>query len=324
METNDSNHPSPEISGIEQATRALVRAKEDGCALLILTGAGMSVASGVPVFRHADGTMSAEFLAFLDAYNQARERHNLSPADDWFEFSVSDMFRTETAVQAWAYWKWRILRARIAPGDDYQYLDRIMASFEKENCFVITSNCDGLHRSFVDPDNQLQEIHGSLAKLQCSGKCCQELWDCDDDFVRRLQDNKDSKDWVPMCPNCQTHCLRPNVMIFNDRTLVHSILAEQQRRRDNFLRRNPRYIVLEIGAGVVVSSIRQKAEYYAEAGQGVGLVRINPSASECQKVSRWLQNSSSHNNDNKIKYWPVVAKAADALAPLAYALEQSD
>ena len=43
-----------------------------GGGLLVMTGAGMSVQSGVPVFRNSDGSMSKDFLRFLVSYNKAR------------------------------------------------------------------------------------------------------------------------------------------------------------------------------------------------------------------------------------------------------------
>ena len=69
------------------AARLLESVKHDGGGLLILTGAGMSVKSGVPVFRGADGSMSPEFLKFLGDYNAARRAAGLREASDWFGFS---------------------------------------------------------------------------------------------------------------------------------------------------------------------------------------------------------------------------------------------
>jgi hypothetical protein len=98
------------------AAARLRQVRDSGGCLLVLTGAGMSVSSGVPVFRGArkiafflshfiakndinlprqardkhnefrretascagdDGSMSADFLRFLDAYNAARRRNGL-------------------------------------------------------------------------------------------------------------------------------------------------------------------------------------------------------------------------------------------------------
>jgi len=296
---------------IQKALDALLRAKASGSGLLVLTGAGMSVASGVPVFRHADGSMSEDFLRFLRNYNRARERHGLQPADDWFQFSVPEMFRHETAREAWAYWRWRILRARVPPWEDYQQLDRIMNCFGKENCFVITSNCDGLHRTFLEASRQIHEIHGSLSKLQCSGSCTEELWNADEKFIERLEKEPE---WVPMCPKCNSRCLRPNVVIFGDDSIVYSALREQSNNLDAFLWTfKKQIVVVEIGAGVVVPSIRYMAEEHARGISSIGLVRINPSEDECETVNDELQRRG--------KYWPIVAKSIDALRSLADGME---
>ena len=47
--------------------------------------------SGVPMFRHSDGSMSSEFLGYLDSFNRARRQAGLCEVRDWFEFSVLDM-----------------------------------------------------------------------------------------------------------------------------------------------------------------------------------------------------------------------------------------
>jgi hypothetical protein len=39
-------------------------------------------------------------------------------------------------LQAWAYWRWRILRAVVTPAEDYQQLMRLIAYFGPERCFV--------------------------------------------------------------------------------------------------------------------------------------------------------------------------------------------
>ena len=96
----------------------------------------MSVSSGVPVFRGADGSMSAEFLRFLEDFNCARTRHGLEPVDDWSEFSVAEMFQKETEKEAWAYWRWRTLRALVTPAKDYHQLMQIIECFGSERCFV--------------------------------------------------------------------------------------------------------------------------------------------------------------------------------------------
>ena len=214
------------------AAQILSNVIQSGGRLLVLTGAGMSVSSGVPVFRAADGTMSEDFLHFLRNYNIARTANGLEEADDWFSFSVPEMFRKETEKEAWAYWKWRITRSVVEPAEDYNILNTIMGRFGKECTFVKTSNCDMLHeRSGVD-GNRIHEIHGSLGRLQCSNKCSDKMYPMNAAFVNKLSTETD---YVPRCIECNEACLRPNVMIFGDNKLVHKELQAQENRFQQFI-----------------------------------------------------------------------------------------
>ena len=61
-----------QFATVESASDALIDVRNRDGALLILTGAGMSVQSGVPVFRNADGSMSAAFTAYLNSFNEGK------------------------------------------------------------------------------------------------------------------------------------------------------------------------------------------------------------------------------------------------------------
>eukprot|EP00729_Bicosta_minor_P005388 gene5388-4616_t len=161
---------------VGKAARALSKLKAGGGKLFILTGAGMSVQSGVPVFRMSDGSMSPDFLKFLGDFNLARRKAGLAEADDWFSFSVPEMFEKATEKEAWAYWRWRILRADVEPSQDYVQLMRIANWFGKGNYFITTSNCDQLHVKAGAPAESLYEIHGTVSKVQCANQCCDDLW----------------------------------------------------------------------------------------------------------------------------------------------------
>lgn len=359
-------------SNLKYACKILREAQRSGAGLMILSGAGLSVQSGVPVFRMADGSMSADFLKFLGDYNAARKKHGLEEASSWFSFSVPEMFRAETALEAWQYWRWRMLRALVQPAEDYQQLNKIIAAFGTDRVFALTSNCDMLHVSAGLPEENIFEIHGSLGYLQCSRPCDQTLYPVDESFLLRL---RDEPLWVPMCPECKTHCLRPNVMIFGDYALVDRRLDEQEERFQQFkkqylnkdnTRKNtssssntcnsapPAAVVLEIGAGRVVSSIRRYGESLglvdinsngAGVGSGGGLIRINPSTSECQHMELGVLSSNNNNHsdtDNDTttdaardcsreedllrpqlasKYFPLNKKANEALTAICLELD---
>ena len=46
------------------------------------------------------------------------------------------MFRKETEKEAWAYGRWRMLRAQVQPADDYMQLMRLVEYFGPERCFI--------------------------------------------------------------------------------------------------------------------------------------------------------------------------------------------
>ena len=330
-------------TNVAHASERIRAVKESGGGLMVLTGAGMSVSSGVPVFRSADGTMSPDFLGFLGDYNAARKAAGLREAADWFDFSVPGMFRKETEKEAWAYWRWRILRARVAPAPDYAHLMRIAAYFGPANVFVTTSNCDLLHVAAGVPKDKVLEIHGSLGRVQCSAYCTDTMWDVDDTFVARLAAEPA---WVPRCTACGRACLRPNVMIFSDDMLVGTELEQQEDNSEAFLARfepaagtaatttatatatasgaaaTSNLVVLEIGAGTVVPSIRTTAE--GLGATAAALVRVNPSASECadlQTSTLWLALSGAAQGagagDADTRYFPLVGTSSSALAAIA-------
>lgn len=305
---SDFSHAAPVDETLQQACTAIAKARDQGAALIVYTGAGMSVLSGVPVFRGADGTMSADFLKYLSSFNAARRRAGLDEVTDWFNFSVPSMFQPETAKEAWDYWKWRTLRAIVEPSSDYRSLGQLISYFRNKT-FVQTSNCDQLHVKDGLSPLQVYEIHGSLGHLQCAGPCCRELWPADNDFIFRL---RTEPDWIPMCPRDCGRCLRPNVMIFEDDALIDTVINAQHQRFADFLEScQDNYIVLEIGGGVVVPSIRSHAE--KDGRKGLGLVRINPSKTECSTFQ-------SPEGVPQEMYWPLPLKGVDALGRIVDAL----
>lgn len=80
-------------------------------------------------------------------------------------------------------------------------------------------------------------------------------------------------------------------MTFNDYALVEQRVDAQAARFETFLEQflhaktrlpSAPAMVLEIGAGKVVSSIRQYRD--SLEAEGSGIIRINPSSSECEEL----------------------------------------
>ena len=112
----------------------------------VLTGAGMSAASGVPTFRGAGGlwkTYRAEDLATPQAF--ARD-----PAMVW----------------EWYDWR-RQLIAACAPNAGHRVLARWSA--ERTGMQLVTQNVDGLHERAGT--RHVLRLHGSIWHLRCLQAC---------------------------------------------------------------------------------------------------------------------------------------------------------
>jgi len=205
---------------------------------------------------------------------------------------------------------------------------------------VTTSNCDGLHINAGMPKNQVWEIHGALDKLQCAAHCNTSFTPVTRPFLNKLKSDEAKRQLVvPRCPKpkCDS-CLRPNVMIFGDNMLVGSYLEKQEAAFEKWKARykletparsvegsitnystsewisstvDSNWVVIEIGAGTQVPSIRFKASSYG--GKSWGLIRVNPSEGECQGETTLTKVG---------KYIPLVSRSDAALSSLRTALEE--
>ena len=78
------------------------------------------------------------------------------------------------------------------------------------------------------------------------------------------------------------------------------------------------WAVLEIGAGVVVPSIRRMA--HEEGNESDCFIRVNPSADECRDVGSFFLGSPSTRIEGRLcssNYFPLQARSEAALAALS-------
>jgi NAD-dependent deacetylase len=114
--------------------------------VVVLTGAGISAESGVPVFRGAGGL-----------WRQFRPE----------ELATPEAFARQPDV-VWEWYLWR--RARIAAAQPNAGHDTI-ARWQRERGGVtlLTQNVDGLHARAGSPPPI--ELHGNLWRVRCAGNC---------------------------------------------------------------------------------------------------------------------------------------------------------
>ncbi|MFZ2087398.1 MAG: NAD-dependent deacylase [Desulfobaccales bacterium] len=146
--------------------------------LVVLTGAGISVESGVPTFRGPEGL--------------------------WRSFRPEDLATPQAFHQdprlVWEWYDWRrSLIAQARPNPGHAALARLEARLP--DFLLITQNVDGLHR--LAGSRQMVEIHGSIWEVRCLS--CGAL----------REDRRVPIPILPLCASCGG-LLRPNVVWFGE------------------------------------------------------------------------------------------------------------
>jgi NAD-dependent deacetylase len=149
----------------------------------VISGAGVSAASGVPTFRGVDGlwrNFTPELLATPEAF--ARD-----------------------PKLVWEWYDWR--REQIAacePNDAHHVLAKWSERFPR--FALITQNVDGLHERAGSPD--VVRLHGSIWDVSCWAGCAAS--------PRRWRDvTVPYPELPPRCPNCGD-LIRPGVVWFGE------------------------------------------------------------------------------------------------------------
>lgn len=225
-------------------------------ALIITAGAGMGVDSGLPDFRGNEG--------FWQAYPA------LATAKIGFhDIANPGAFRAHPH-RAWGFYGHRLnLYRRTVPHEGFAILRRIGESMPK-GLFVFTSNVDGQFQKAGFDGRRVHECHGSIHHLQCLDGCMADIWSAEDFHPQVDEKSGLLISDLPRCPCCG-EVARPNILMFGDGGWL-SHRSELQEANLKAWRRNiERPVVIEIGAGQSISTVRRFGE--EQAGF---LIRINP------------------------------------------------
>ncbi len=145
-----------------------------------LTGAGISVGSGIPDFRSPGGVWS------------------VYPPED---YATLDVFRRDPGKA------WQLFRAlgKVLLGKKPNQAHRALASLEAMGLLagIVTQNIDNLHQQAGS--RQVLEIHGDHQHLQCI--------DCD--TLQPVESRHYESGAIPLCPHC-ARPLKPNVVLFGE------------------------------------------------------------------------------------------------------------
>jgi NAD-dependent deacetylase len=172
------------IAGVEAQLRALAARIRDARRVTVMTGAGVSAASGVPTFRGPGGLW-----------------RTYRPED----LATPEAFAHDPAL-VWEWYAWR--RGKVAscePNPAHDVLAR-WSQRDPEGVRIITQNVDDLH--LRAGTRGLIRLHGSLWELKCFNGCAHGTKPWRDDSVPLPER-------LPRCPHCGGYA-RPAVVWFGE------------------------------------------------------------------------------------------------------------
>lgn len=151
--------------------------------IVVFTGAGISVPSGIPDFRSADGI-----------YNQ-KTNLKASPED-----IISHSFYKEHPEEFFEFYKDKMCYPSAEPNDAHKYFARLEK--QGKNVIVITQNIDGLHQKAGS--SIVYELHGNVHRNYCE--------ECGRSFGLNYVLNYKG---APKCDKCGSD-VKPDVVLYEE------------------------------------------------------------------------------------------------------------
>jgi NAD-dependent deacetylase len=191
--------------------------------LTLLTGAGVSAASGVPTFRGPAGL-----------WRQFRPE----------ELATPDAFARDPAL-VWEWYGWRrALVARCRPNAAHEVIARWS---RRPGCRVITQNVDDLH--VAAGTRNLVRLHGSLWELRCAASCGAPAW---------RDERVPLPHMPPLCERCGA-LARPGVVWFGEPLAEADLAAAHAAARCDVFVAVGTSAVVYPAAGLIAEAQRQGA-----------------------------------------------------------------
>ena len=233
--------------------------------LIFTAGAGMGVDSGLPDFRGNNG--------FWKAYPMLKEKGGFA------HMANPEHFAHNPSI-GWGFYGHRLnLYRNTTPHNGFN-IQRQWAEDKGNNYFIYTSNVDGAFQKAGFSSRKIVECHGSIHHLQGMGE--EYRYDrrlrgyirSADPFEVTVDENLHAQGELPR--NEHGELLRPNILMFGDWGWDSSRTDGQYRQMDKWMDTiNLRdTVVIEVGAGTSIPSVRRTSEQFSMAG--ATLVRINP------------------------------------------------
>lgn len=230
--------------------------------IIITAGAGMGVDSGLPDFRGNKG--------FWNAYPEY-SRLGIS-----FEQCANPRHFDSDPEFGWGFYGHRTnLYRETIPHEGFHIIQKWIKR-NQADYFVVTSNVDGQFQKAGYADERILEVHGSIHWLQCQTPCNSNIWENNHVFTID-QNSMHATSHLPICPDCGK-VSRPNILMFGDWNWLSGRTNMQEKNFEQFLIENTdrRIVVIEIGAGDSIPTIRRTSERIGRNQKNARVIRLNP------------------------------------------------
>ena len=209
--------------------------------VLFVTGAGISVDSGLPTFRDGNGLY------------QTCGNGDGTPVERALS---GDMLCDHPELT----WKYLARMEQACRGARHNRAHEVIAEMEHhfERVWTLTQNVDGLHR--LAGTRNVIDIHGDLHRLRCM-RC----------LYRRTVADYHELTFPPRCPKCPG-LLRPDVVLFGEPLSLERLATLFSELDSGF------DLVFSIGTSSVFSYIAEPVRMAVQFGRPT--VEINPGVSE--------------------------------------------
>jgi NAD-dependent deacetylase len=208
--------------------------------IVILTGAGVSAASGIRTYRGKDGVWNEYDVQEYGHVDRLRDK----PERVWQLFGP---LRTQLKT--------------AQPNPAHISLAKLEQSLDARQSFtLITQNVDGLHQ--LAGCKNIIELHGTIRKTRCTQAECPSP---------AFEDNDPHDKDVPCCPTCGS-VLRPDIVLFGEQIPVQQSWQTKRALRDCDL-------FISVGTSGTVSpaaNFVRSAEYAGARTIYVNLEKMEP------------------------------------------------
>ena len=215
--------------------------------ILFITGAGMSVDSGLPTYRGIGGLYDNEYTAEGMRIEEALSGTTLKKHPE-------------------ICWKYMLQIGQACYNKKFNKGHKILAEIEKKkpNTHIITQNVDGYHK---DAGSQnVIEVHGNIHRLYCT-KCKEKYTSNIYEVTFRFP---------PICTKCQG-LVRPDVVLFgeylSEGALKQLIKLEEEKKVD---------LVISIGTSSMFQYITRPI--IMAKRNGIPTIEINPGETDLSDI----------------------------------------